>query len=65
MGMQISFGVCSKYRRQIMYGKIKQDIGRMLRELCYRKDVEIIQAECCKDHIHILVRNHPSIVCQK
>ena len=49
----------AKYRRQIMYGKIKQDIGRMLRELCDRKGIEIIEAECCKDHIHMLVRIQP------
>ncbi len=49
----------AKYRRQIIYGKIKQDIGKMLRELCERKGIEIIEAECCKDHIHMLVRIPP------
>lgn len=48
-----------KYRRQVIYGKIKQDIGKMLRELCERKGIEIIEAECCKDHIHMLVRIPP------
>jgi len=48
-----------KYRRQIVYGKIKADIGKMLRELCERKGIEIIQAECCGDHIHMLVRIPP------
>jgi putative transposase len=48
-----------KYRRQVVYGKIKQDIGKMLRELCERKGIEIIEAECCKDHIHMLVRIPP------
>lgn len=49
----------AKYRRQVIYGKIKQDIGKMLRELCERKGIEIIEAECCKDHIHMLVRIPP------
>jgi len=49
----------AKYRRQVIYGKIKQDIGKMLRELCDRKGIEIIEAECCKDHIHMLVRIPP------
>lgn len=40
-----------KYRRQIIYGKIKQDIGQMLRKLCEYKDIEIHEAEACKDHI--------------
>ena len=44
-----------KYRRQVIYGKIKRDIGVILRQLCERKGVEIIEAEACKDHIHMLV----------
>ena len=40
-----------KYRRQIIYGKIKREVGKILRELCERKGVEIIEAECCPDHI--------------
>ncbi|HCT0467080.1 TPA: transposase, partial [Staphylococcus pseudintermedius] len=44
-----------KYRRQIIYGKLKRDIGLILRQLCERKGVEIIEAEACKDHIHMLV----------
>ena len=48
-----------KYRRQIIYGKIKKDIGMMLRKLCEYKEVEIIEAEACKDHIHMLVSIPP------
>ena len=48
-----------KYRRQIIYGKIKREIGKILRELCERKSVEIIEAECCPDHIHMLVSIPP------
>ena len=48
-----------KYRRQIIYGKLKIEIGKILRELCERKGIEIIQAECCPDHIHMLVRIPP------
>ena len=44
-----------KYRRQIIYGKIKSDIGCILRKLCENKGVEIIEANECKDHIHMLV----------
>ncbi len=44
-----------KYRRQAIYGKIKGDIGTMLRKLCEYKEVEIIEAEAWKDHIHMLV----------
>ena len=50
-----------KYRRQIIYGKIKNDIGKILRTLCERKGVEIIEAELCPDHIHMLVSIPPKI----
>ena len=48
-----------KYRRQIIYGKIKMDIGQMLRKLCEYKGIEIIEAEACKDHIHMLISIPP------
>ena len=48
-----------KYRRQIIYGRIKADVGKILRDLCKRKNVEIIEAECCPDHIHMLVEIPP------
>ena len=48
-----------KYRRQIIYRELRADIGKILRELCERKGVEIIEAECCPDHIHMLVRIPP------
>jgi putative transposase len=43
----------------VIYGKIKVDIGMMLRKLCEYKGVEIIEAEACKDHIHMLVSIPP------
>ena len=48
-----------KYRRQVIYGKIKVDIGKMLRKLCEYKGIEIIEAEACPDHIHMFVRIPP------
>ena len=50
-----------KYRRQEIYGKIKADIGKILRMLCERKGVKIIEAEACKDHIHMLVEIPPHL----
>ena len=50
-----------KYRRQVIYGKIEQDIGQMLRKLCEYKGIEIIEAEACKDHIHMLVSIPPKM----
>lgn len=48
-----------KYRRQVIYGKIKEDIGKILRQLCEQKGIEIIEAELCPDHIHMLVSIPP------
>lgn len=44
-----------KFRRQIIYGKIKTEIGKILRHLCENKGIEILEANACKDHIHMLV----------
>ena len=48
-----------KYRRQAIYGEIKKDIGKIIRELCERKGIEIIEAELCPDHVHMLIRIPP------
>ena len=50
-----------KYRRQIIYGRMKASIGKILRELCERKGVEIVEANACPDHIHMLVKIPPKI----
>ena len=44
-----------KYRRKIIFGKLKVEIGKILRELCNWKQVNIIEAEMCIDHVHMLV----------
>ena len=48
-----------KYRRKEIYGKIRIDIGRIIRQLCEYKDVEIIEAHAMSDHIHMLVSIPP------
>ena len=48
-----------KYRRQVIYREIRADVGKILRGLSERKHVEIIAAECCPDHIHMLVSIPP------
>ena len=50
-----------KYRRQVIYGKIKADIGKIIRKLCEWKQVELMEAEACPDHIHILVSIPPKL----
>ena len=48
-----------KYRRQVIHREIKADIGTILRELCEQKGVEIIEANACPDHIHMLISIPP------
>ena len=50
-----------KFRRQIIYGRLKVSIGKILRELCERKGVEIVEAKACPDHIHMMVKIPPKI----
>ena len=48
-----------KYRRKEIYGELKKEIGEILRKLCEQKKVELIEAEACPDHIHMLVSLPP------
>ena len=50
-----------KYRRKVAYGALKQDIANILSMLCKRKGVEIVEAEICPDHVHMLVKIPPNI----
>ena len=48
-----------KYRRMVIYNQIKTGIGKILRKLCEQKGIEIIEAEACPDHIHMLISIPP------
>ena len=48
-----------KYRRKVIYGQLRAEIGKILRKLCNEKKVELIEAEACPDHIHMLVSIPP------
>ena len=50
-----------KYRRKVFYGEKKLEIGKILRELCKWKGVNIIEAEVCPDHVHMLVEIPPKM----
>ncbi len=50
-----------KYRRKVIYGQLRRDIGKILRKLCEMKEVEIIEAHAMPDHIHMLVRIPPKL----
>ena len=48
-----------KYRRKVFYGEKRREIGAILRKLCEWKKVNIIEAEVCPDHVHMLVEIPP------
>ena len=50
-----------KYRRKVIYGQLRRDIGKILRKLCEMKEVEIVEAHAMPDHIHMLVRIPPKL----
>ncbi len=50
-----------KYRRKAIYGKLRTDIGSILRQLCDYKNVEIIEACAMKEHIHMLLKIPPKL----
>lgn len=50
-----------KYRRKVFYGEKKVEIGKILRELCKWKGVNILEAEVCPDHVHMLVEIPPKM----
>ena len=49
-----------KYRRKAFYGEKRREIGAILRQLCEWKNVEIVEAEVCPDHVHMSVRIPPT-----
>ena len=53
--------IVPKFRRKMIYGKLRQDIGKILRRLCDFKHVEIIEAHAMPDHIHMLVSIPPKL----
>jgi len=50
-----------KYRRKILYGRIKEDVREILRKLCEYKKVEIVEGAVCVDHVHLCVSIPPKL----
>lgn len=50
-----------KFRRKVIYNQLRVEIGKILRMLCDRKGIEIIEAEVCPDHVHMLISVPPKM----
>ena len=51
--------ILPKYRRKVLYGKMRRGIGQILRDLCRQKDIELVEGKAMPDHIHMLLRVPP------
>ncbi len=51
--------ILPKYRRKVLYGKIRREIGRILRDLCRQKGIELVEGNAMPDHMHMLLSVPP------
>ncbi len=59
MGLQISIVIAPKYRQKVLYGKLKRDLGEILRDLCRQKGVDLLEEHLMPDHVHMCLRVPP------
>jgi putative transposase len=45
--------IIPKYRRKVIYGRLRRRVGRILRELCDQRGVELLEGHACSDHVHM------------
>ena len=50
-----------KYRKKVLYGKLRNDVREIISTLCRYKDVQIIDGAVCGDHIHLSVAIPPKL----
>ena len=53
---------CPKYPRKKLYGRLHQQFGEMMRDLCRQKGVELIEGHACPDHVHMCLNFPPNTV---
>lgn len=51
--------ITPKYRKKLLYGPIRKELGEILRALCQQKGVEILEGHAMKDHVHLLMSIPP------
>ena len=54
--------IVPKYRRKMLFGKVRQRIGQILRQLCRQRGIELIEGHAMPDHIHLVLSVPPNIV---
>ena len=48
-----------KYRRKVLYGKLRREIGKILRQLCQQREVEVVEGQAKADHVHLCLKIPP------
>ena len=51
--------ILPKYRKKALYGRLRQKVGKILRELCRQKDIELLEGKAMPDHVHMLLSVPP------
>lgn len=59
MELQVSYSICTKVQKKSVLWRKRAEIGQILRELCSWKKVNIINAEVCPEHVHMLIAIPP------
>ena len=53
--------ILPKYRRKVFYGRMRSQVGRILRKLCRQRGVELVQGHAMPDHIHLCLSIPPKL----
>ena len=51
--------IIPKYRKKVLFGKLRHDVGRILRDLCRQKGIEMIEGKAQPNHVHMLLSVPP------
>ena len=51
--------ILPKYRKKVLYGRVRRGVGRILRDLCRQKGIELIEGKAMADHVHMLLSVSP------
>ena len=53
--------IVPKYRKRVLYGRVKREVGKIIRQLCRQKEVELLEGHAMPDHIHLVLSVPPKL----
>ena len=51
--------IIPKYRKRMLYGKLKKHVGEVIREVCRQRGIELVEGHLMPDYIHMCVSIPP------